>query len=97
MKLTRARKKMIFYLVIYTIIVLCALIGLVYNIKTDKFNVEILKLKQQSEGLAQENRRLELFVLEETRLEKIEQKALELGMVKVKKIKYITVTRYAQN
>ena len=84
---------MIFYLVIYTIIVLCALIGLVYNIKTDKFNVEILKLKQQSEGLAQENRRRELFVLEETRLEKIEQKALELGMVKVKKIKYFVSWR----
>ncbi|MBT4552123.1 hypothetical protein HOC37_03955 [bacterium] len=98
MKMKSGLRRRMFYFVIYLGIFLIAILGLVFNIKTDRINNQTQKLKTRLVVLQEDNRKMRLKILDATTLANIEEKARnELKMRFVKNINYIMIKKYAQD
>lgn len=98
MKMKSGLRRRMFYFVIYLGIFLIAILGLVFNIKTDRINNQTQKLKARLVVLQEDNRKMRLKILDATTLENIEEKARnELKMHFVRNINYIMIKKYAQD
>jgi cell division protein FtsL len=97
-KMKSGLRRRMFYFVIYLGIFLIAILGLVFNIKTDRINNQTQKLKARLVVLQEDNRKMRLKILDATTLENIEEKARnELKMHFVRNINYIMIKKYAQD
>lgn len=80
-------KRLRLYSLLIFLIVSLSILGLTVNIKSVQVNDRIQKLNQDIKVIKENNARLRLEVQTETRLEKIEEKAVkELNMVPRKKL-----------
>jgi|GEM_PF-2670039 len=86
----RRRVRLRFYIILYTLTAIVAVIGLAVNIQTIPVNENTQKLSFRVKAVRDENQHLKLRLLNTTRMEVVDQYATEhLGMQPPDKILYI--------
>lgn len=86
----RRRARIRFYVIIYTLTAVIAVVGLAINIQTIPVNENIQKLSMRVKVLRDENQHLKLKLLNTTRLEVVDQIATDrLSMHPPDQIMYI--------
>ena len=85
------KKRILFYIGVYAVLVLVAVGGLLINIKTNDLNRQIIQLQADLDASQQANQRLYLEVLSATRLSEIDRIATnELNMRSPTKLYFIS-------
>lgn len=84
-----------FYILMYSLAAIFAIIGLLVNIKTVPLNENMQKLLIKTRALQEDNQALQRHLLQETRLDKIESIASRnLQMVPEHNVKYIHISSH---
>jgi cell division protein FtsL len=85
----RPPRRLKLYIWSYIVIIILAIFALTFNIKSVHLNAQKAKIKAQILSTTEENQRLYLQIVSQTSLEKVDEKAKELGLKNPEEIEFL--------